>query len=431
MDDREKIWFCLESLKKAGAEKAQCALTSTEKHEFNVDSGKLSLVRTGYDTGIRFTAITGGRRGSASLNGGSPEEIARAAADAVGNAAASPADPAYDISPAQPPQTFDRGPAAPDLDLMYDRLSSLLAHIKARHPKLNLRQTILNFTRKTERFVNSNGVDFTSSSGCYDGFVFFSSQDGQKISSFNYSMFAAPGLEKEIAELSLADELFRQSAEQLDPRPLAGKFEGEIIVTPHCLGTFLMYLNMMSLRDAALISGSSPYKDKLGQRIASPGFTLRSLPVSPDMAAGYDITPDGFAAENLTVIEDGILKNFVLSQYGANKTGLPRVSNAFDCEAIEPGDKTLAELAAPIKKGLLVTRVSGNNPTDGGDFSGVAKNSYYVEDGKILYPVSETMISCNIPKMLLNIKGISKERVHFGNSHLPWVSFGGVTVSGK
>lgn len=431
MADKTTALFCLEELKRAGAEKAQCALTVTEKHELNVDAGELSLVRTGYNTDIRFTAIKDGRRGAAALNGSEREAIVRAAAGAVENAAASPADPAYDIAPAQPPRVFEAGAAAPDLDLMYDRLTALLAHAKAKHPKLNLRQVVLNFTRKTEHFVNSNGVDFTSSSGFYDGFVFFSSKDGQKISSFNYSMFSARGLEQEMADLALTDELFRQSGEQLEPRPLSGKFTGDIIVTPHCLGLFLMYLNMQALRDAALISGSSPYKDKIGQRVASPGFTLRSMPVSPDMAGGYFVTPDGYAAENLTLIEDGILKTFVLGQYAANKTGLPRVSNACDCDVVEPGDKTLAELAAPIKRGLLVTRVSGNNPTEGGDFSGVAKNSYCVEDGKILYPVSETMISCNIPKLLLNINGISKERVHFGNAHFPWVSFGGVTVSGK
>lgn len=431
MSDKNTALYCLEALKRAGAAKAQCRLVDTEKYELNVDAGALSLARTGFDTEIRFTAITGGRRGAASLNGFDRDAIGRSAASAVAAAAASPVDPAYDIAPAQPAGTFDDGHAAPDLDLMCDRLSALLAHAKARHPKLNLRQVVLNFTRKTEYFVNSNGVDFTSSSGYYDGFVFFSSKDGQKISSFNYSMFAARALDRELADLALTDELFRQSGEQVDTRPLDGKFEGDIIVTPHCLGIFLMFLNMQALRDAALISGSSPYKDKLGQRVASPGFTLRSLPVSPDMAGGYRVTPDGFAAENLTTIEDGILKSFVLSQYAANKTGLPRVSNACDCDVVEPGDKTLEELAAPIKRGLLVTRVSGNNPTEGGDFSAVAKNSYYIENGKILYPVSETMITCNIAKMLLNIKGISKERVHFGNSVLPWISFGGVTVSGK
>ncbi len=431
MADKTTALFCLEALKKAGAEKAQCSLVETEKHELNVDAGELSLVRTGFNTEIRFTAIKDGRRGTASLNGSEEEGIKAAAGQAAANAAASPADPAYDIAPAQPARTFEAGAAAPDLGLMYDRLAALLAHAKAKHPKLNLRQVILNFTRRKEHFVNSNGVDFSSSTGFYDGFVFFSSKDGQKISSFNYSMFEARGLEKELADMALTDELFRQSGEQLEPRPLSGKFTGDIVVTPHAMNMFMYFLTAQALRDAALISGSSPYKDKIGQRVASPGFTLRSLPVSPDMAGGYFITPDGYAAENLTLIEDGVLKTFVLGQYGANKTGLPRVSNVCDCDVVEPGDRTLQELVAPIKRGLLVARVSGNNPTEGGDFSGVAKNSYYVENGKILHPVSETMISCNIPKLLMNINGISKERVHFGNAVFPWVSFGGVTISGK
>ncbi|OGR44515.1 MAG: peptidase [Elusimicrobia bacterium GWA2_61_42] len=431
MSDKNTALFCLESLKQAGADKAQCVLTNTEKHEFNVDCDKLSLLRTGYDTSIKFTAIKDGRRGTASLNGCARPEIEKAAASAVEFSKASPSDPAYDIAPAQPAKVFESGLAAPDLGAMYDRLSALLAQARAKYPRLKLVQAIVNFNRKTEYFLNSNGVDFTSSTGYYDGSVFFLSQDGKKTSSFNYSGFTSREMEKELIGRVSIDTLFRQSAEQLDTKPLNGKFEGEIIVTPDCLINFLQFITAMALRDASLISGSSVYKDKLGRQIASPGFTLHSRPVSYEIVDGYFVTPDGFEAENTTIIENGVLKTFLLSLYGANKTGLPRVSCSAGCDVIEPGDKTLEELAAPIKKGLLVTRVSGNNPNESGDFSGVAKNSYYIENGKILYPVSETMISCNIPKMFMDIRGISKERVDFGSAVYPWLSFGGVTVSGK
>ncbi len=431
MSDKNTALFCLESLKKAGADKAQCVLVNTEKNELNVDADKISLMRTSYNTNIRFTAIKDGRRGSSSLNGFLKPDIERVAASAVENAKASPADPAYDIAPRQPAKVFDNKIVTPDLDAMYDRLSTLLAQARVKYPLLKLSQAILNFNRRMEYFLNSNGVDFTSNSGYYDAFVFFLSQDGKKTSSFNYSMYTARDMKKEIIDTVSIDTLFRQSAEQLNTRPLEGKFEGEIIVTPVCLINFLQFITTMAIRDASLISGSSVYKDKLGKQIASQAFTLRSKPVSDEIVDGYYVTPDGFEAENTTIIEKGVLKTFLLSLYGANKTGLPRVSNTAGCDVIEPGDKTLEELAAPIKKGLLVARVSGNNPTEGGDFSGVAKNSYYIENGKILYPVSETMISCNIPKMFMDIKGISRERVHFGNSVYPWISFGGVTVSGK
>jgi len=65
------------------------------------------------------------------------------------------------------------------------------------------------------------------------------------------------------------------------------------------------------------------------------------------------------------------------------------------------------------------------------DFSGVAKNSYYIENGKIRYPLSETMLSGNIAEMLRNIKGVSKERINFGDAIFPWIQFRGLVISGK
>ena len=84
-----------------------------------------------------------------------------------------------------------------------------------------------------------------------------------------------------------------------------------------------------------------------------------------------------------------------------------------------------------LLEGLLVARFSGGRPNENGDFSGIAKNSYYIENGKILYPVSETMISGNIPQMFLNITGISRERTDFGAQVLPWIAFKDISISGK
>ena len=51
------------------------------------------------------------------------------------------------------------------------------------------------------------------------------------------------------------------------------------------MGTFL--------GDQALIAGTSPLKDKLGEQVAASKLTLSAQPVSPDMAAGYFVTGDG------------------------------------------------------------------------------------------------------------------------------------------
>ena len=86
-------------------------------------------------------------------------------------------------------------------------------------------------------------------------------------------------------------------------------------------------------------------------------------------------------------------------------------------------------MISSIDRGILLSRFSGGSPSDNGDFSGVAKNSYYIEKGKIKYPISETMISGNICQMLHNIKDVSKETINFGSSIYPWIQFSGITIS--
>jgi PmbA protein len=131
------------------------------------------------------------------------------------------------------------------------------------------------------------------------------------------------------------------------------------------------------------------------------------------------------------IIEKGILKTFLLSLYGSKKTGKARAVNSGGAYVIEPGNKSFDELVKSVKKGILLSRFAGGAPSDNGDFSGVAKNSYYIENGKIKYPLSETMISGNLVEMLKNIKNISKERINFGEAIFPWILFEGLVISGK
>ena len=143
------------------------------------------------------------------------------------------------------------------------------------------------------------------------------------------------------------------------------------------------------------------------------------------------MTRDGFAADNVTLVEEGVLKSFLLSQYGSKKTGFERAKNEGRCWVVEPGEKSLTEMISQVDRGLLVARYSGGSPSSNGDFSAVAKNSYYIENGKIMYPVTETMIAGNLVDILANVKEISSERVDFGEGIIPYLWTTGVTISGK
>ncbi len=431
MKEQEIIDYCLDSLARQGAEKSQVVLKKTEKQEMNVDSGELSLFRTTYDNELDLTAIRDNKKGNCSVNKTDEDEIEEAVDRTFEILETSSEDEAYDIAPKQKPQEFISGPQEPDLDRMYELLNGFLEKMQDRYPRINLIQTILDYQRTTKRFVNSNGVDFASQKGVYHVFMFFSSKDEEKTSSFDAVQLSLAELEKDLFDFQVVEDGLESSLDHLEARPLGAKFTGDVIITPQALQMFLMMFGRVFLGNQALISGTSRLEDELGEQVTSPKFTLHSKPVSEEICDGYFVTPDGFAAENVALLEDGVLKSFLLDQYGANKTGKERAKTAGGAYVMEPGSKPLGDLVDDVERGLLVARYSGGMPNSNGDFSGVAKNSFYIEDGQVKHPVTETMIAGNLLDLLVNINDISEERIDFGSAILPWISSHGVTISGK
>ncbi len=421
---------CVDSLLKAGMEKAEASLDLTRKTELNLEGGKFSLMRTTEDVALKLTGIKQTRRSHTTLNKTDDAAVTEAVARLVEMVDSGEEDPAVDISPHQESESFSRGPDQPDRDLMYERLSRFAERTAKRYPSLILEQAILDHTAEKSVYSNSNAAAFDSTRGSYNIFAMFTSKDGAGTSSFNYSMVTTESLEKEIWEMGTVDTLMEQSTEQTATRAVPRTFTGDLIVTPDCLADFVRAA-ASHLRDYAMMTGTSLYKDSLNKSVANEGFTLRSMPVHDDLPGGYFFTDDGFRAENSTIIEGGVLRSFLLSLYGSRKTGLDRSANTGGIYVVDPGTDSFSNMVKSVDRGLLLCRFSGGNPAGNGDFSGVAKNSYYIEDGEIRYPVSETMVAGNIGEMLRSIKAISTERVNNGFSIYPWMTFSGITVSGK
>ena len=80
---------------------------------------------------------------------------------------------------------------------------------------------------------------------------------------------------------------------------------------------------------------------------------------------------------------------------------------------------------------MLIGGFSGGHPGANGEFSGVAKNSFLIEDGRVKCAVTETMVSGNLGDMLMRVRDISKERDMQGIFTLPYLAADGIVISGK
>src|SRR6185503_17039747 len=95
--------------------------------------------------------------------------------------------------------------------------------------------------------------------------------------------------------------------------------------------------------------------NKLGEKLVDERVTIYSDPSNPDLPTST-WTGDGRPQERIAWIEKGVVKNMSYSRYWAEKKGVKAVPGP-DSGIMEGGTKTLEELIAGTKKGVLVTRL--------------------------------------------------------------------------
>ena len=218
---------------------------------------------------------------------------------------------------------------------------------------------------------------------------------------------------------------------QLEQIQLTGKFTGSVIFTPELFAEFMGMVARNYISDGVLIDGTSLWKKKIGKKVADDKLTVTLKSSDRRIVVGERYTADGFRTEDLPIIEKGILKNFQIGLYASKKIKKPVSKNSSTDLVVKAGNTPLEKMIASVKRGLIVGGFSGGNPGTNGEFSGVAKNSYYVEDGQIKGAVSEVMINGNLGSALKDIRAISTEVLADGGMVVPYVLVDNIVVSGK
>ena len=420
----------LARLKEAGAQDAQVSVVRGRLEEFNVDAGEFSLIRSVETRSAAMKVIENSRKGTVALNQFDDASVNAAVKECVAAARSGVQDDAVSIASLEKNTDFVSGNTAPDKAAFFDSLILFVDKIKAEFPKIMIEQLIGSYSEGRHVFMNSNGVLLTEHDGSYNVNVMYSAHDGDKTGSFNYFDISFLDPKSDIMALGDIRTMLSRAESELETVPFSGKFEGTAVFSPACLDDFLSIITGNFAGDYPIIENTSPWRDKLGKKVADESVTLSVIPLDSRIVCGERITADGYCSENYDIIKDGVLESFCLSEYAAKKTGGKMAKSSSGCIELKAGEKSLDDIIGGIENGILVCRFSGGEPAANGDFSGVAKNSFLIENGRISGAVNETMISGNLADMLLRVRGISSSQVCSGSSVLPYAAFDGVTVSG-
>ncbi len=168
--------------------------------------------------------------------------------------------------------------------------------------------------------------------------------------------------------------------------------------------------------------GSSAFSGRIGQRVAAKGVTVLDDGTIADRRGSLNVDDEGNTTQKTVLIEDGILKGYIQDSMNARLTGvaptgngrresyanvpMPRMTNTY----MLGGDKEPEEIVKSIKKGLYAVNFGGGQvDITSGKFVFSASEAYWVENGKILYPVKGATIVGNGPDALTRVSLIGND----------------------
>lgn len=425
MELRNAATRALERMKARGFDEGQATAFAVRQDEVNIARSEPSLLRSTDSRKLALVGIVGGRRAATEITDLRDEAVREGVEALYAAAQSAPSDPANKVSSGQR-TVIEQGPQEADVALLTEKARELLDFCRRETPKVNLVEAVVSHTLTSAHMVTTGGSELEARVGHHSVGAFGTAREGQKTSSF-----AATGGDchdlagRHAAEFFEIGEMARRLERQIHTRPLGGKFTGDVVLLPEAVGDFMKWF-LGQLCDVSLIAGSSLYRDRVGEAVGSKLLTLKSRFDAPGVAA---ITSDGFVARPVEVLGAGVLKTLTPSLYGSLKTGLPHVPTAGSGWELAAGDTPCEELVSATRRGALVGRLSMGNPAANGDFSGVIKNAFLIEDGKVGEALSETMITGNVAQMLKDVVAVSRERLDTGAFLLPWVRIGGLHFS--
>jgi PmbA protein len=245
------------------------------------------------------------------------------------------------------------------------------------------------------------------------------------------------------SDLDAAEEIGRSAGERavarINPRKVATK-RVPVVFDRRVAGGLIGHL-AGAINGSAVARKTSFLRDKLGERLFAPGIRIVDDPLRRRGLRSRPFDGEGVAGHRLDLVEDGVLKTWLLdcatareldltttghAQRGVSSAPSPGASNLH----LEAGRQTPQELIADVTEGFYVTELIGmgvNQVT--GDYSRGA-TGFWIENGQRTYAVSEVTIAGNLTDMFRALTPADDLEFRFG-TNAPTLRVEGLTVAGQ
>ncbi len=227
-----------------------------------------------------------------------------------------------------------------------------------------------------------------------------------------------------------------------------------VVFSGRAMGSLMTRL-LAGVNGEFIAKGVSPLSNKMGNKVASD---ILSVTDEGRLSHGFQtmkFDDEGIPTQRTKIIENGVLKNFLVSVSTEEKLDYPATGNAqkktmFSKEIedqpaidstnfmIEPGVTSDDEIIKGIDYGIYVDSVMGTHTGNipAGEYALNVGIGYMIKDGKLVGKVVDSMVSGNIYEDLFKVEAVGKKLelmnvVFYPMGYSPMVKFSDINVIGS
>ena len=427
----------LETAKKLGAQNAAASIARSQDLDITWRKGKIENMSSAGASGLSISLYVDGRYGSYGISDLRPESIDAFIKKAIDMTRLLEEDPARTLPD---PERY-KNRADVDLELYDDavagvtpnKLVEMCGALEAECQKrtaIPVTDISVEYgTQLSESYsVNTNGFEGERKKSYLAGSCELTMTDGDKKPS-NYGYSQARFLADLRSAQQIADEAEHYCKLVLGQKKLPSK-NRTLILDPR-VSSQMVSKFIKPLYTSSLVMKKSYFQDKIGESFASALFDLHDMPFIKRGLSSSLFDGEGMSYQDATIFDAGVLKQYYLSTYGANKLGLTATHGSNTNLVLTPGKRSRDEIIADVEDGIYVISLLGGNMDEvRGDFShgiiGVA-----IENGKLTTPVSEMNISGNHLEFWKNLAEVGNDPRIESSTRVPSLRIDNVATSGS
>jgi len=422
----EAAELAVRECEKLGADESEGFVKKQRIAEIVLERGEIQNERTKTQQGIGIRVIKDKRLGFAYASTLKRRVLRETCRDAFKLAGVSPKNPDW-VSlphpkkvPPTPEGLYDDDLACLTPDEILNIAIQGYDAVKKVDPRVSIDDGKLSVILVEAAISNSHGVSLEEKGTAASFFLVCIAKEAGESSSFAFEYEVSRTLKgfsaERAGELAAKKALMSLGARKVKP------FRGEVLLSSDVAAEILFGSVISSVNADNVQRGRSLWMDKIGENVSDRKLTVIDDGLLPYGLGSSPFDAEGVPSQKTLLIDNGVLKNFLYDSYTANKVKAESTGNAVRGSysslpsisisnlLIEPGTKSLDGLISEIDKGILINRFSGTVAVESGEFSGIAKQASYIENGEEKFPLRETMISGNAFEALKKIVEIGSER---------------------